>query len=93
MPDLEQMIEAHCAHRETNGPNARLATIASGFQALMNGFPATARGDLKLNSQVARVVPSEHRVILHDGTSYAYEHLISTMPLPVLVDSLGGGAR
>jgi len=75
------------------GPNARFGyPLRGGFQALMDGFLPHLRGELKLNSRVARVIPSEHRVVLRDGTAYAYEHLISTMPLPVLVDLIGGEA-
>ena len=94
MPDLEQMIEGALRPvAKPMGPNARFGyPLRGGFQALMNGFLPLLHGDLKLNSQVARVVPSEHRVIVRDGTSYAYEHLISTMPLPVLVDLIGGEA-
>jgi protoporphyrinogen oxidase len=33
-----------------------------------------------------------YQIELQDGTTYAYEHLISTMPLPVLVGLTGGEA-
>jgi protoporphyrinogen oxidase len=94
MPDLEQMIEGALRPvAKPMGPNARFGyPLRGGFQALMDGFLPHLRGDLKLNSRVARVIPSEHRVVLRDGTAYAYEHLISTMPLPVLVDLIGGEA-
>jgi UDP-galactopyranose mutase len=87
MPDLEQMIDG--ALRPVSkpmGPNARFGyPLRGGFQALMDGFLPHLQGCLRLNAQVARVIPSEHRVVLSDGTYYVYEQLISTMPLPVLV--------
>jgi len=65
MPDLEQMIEG--ALRPIAKPMAQTPAwlpLRGGFQALMTVFLPLLRGDLKLNSQVARVVSSEHRVIL-----------------------------
>jgi UDP-galactopyranose mutase len=87
LPDLEQMIDGALRPvPKPMGPNARFGyPLRGGFQALMNGFLPHLRGELKLNSRVARVIPSRHQVELHDGTTYAYEHLVSTMPLPLLV--------
>jgi glycosyltransferase involved in cell wall biosynthesis len=61
----------------------------TGLQALMNGFLPQLRGQLKLNTRVARVLPSRHLVVLADGSSCQYEKLVSTIPLPMLVDLLG----
>ncbi|MDP9052406.1 MAG: FAD-dependent oxidoreductase [Acidobacteriota bacterium] len=91
LPDLEQMIDG--ALRPTPkpmGPNARFGyPLRGGFQALMEGFVPILRGELKLNSRVARIIPSEHQVVLADGSTYTYEQLVSTMPLPVLIRLLG----
>jgi UDP-galactopyranose mutase len=94
MPDLEQMIEGALGPvGKPMGPNARFGyPLRGGFQALMNGFLPHLRGELKLNSRVARVIPSMHQIELRDGTAYAYEHLVSTMALPVLVELTGGEA-
>jgi UDP-galactopyranose mutase len=94
LPDLEQMIDGALRPvPKPMGPNARFGyPLRGGFQALMNGFLPHLRSELKLNSRVARVIPSRHRIELHDGTSYAYEHLISTMPLPLLVALIGAEA-
>jgi UDP-galactopyranose mutase len=94
MPDLEQMIEGALRPvAKPMGPNARFGyPLRGGFQALMNGFLPHLRGELRLNSRVARVIPSMYQIELQDGTTYAYEHLISTMPLPVLVGLTGGEA-
>ena len=60
-----------------------------GLQSLMNGFLPQLRGQLRLNARVTRVLPSKHLVSLADGTSYTYEKLVATVPLPTLVDLLG----
>jgi protoporphyrinogen oxidase len=75
------------------GPNARFGyPLRGGFQALMNGFLPHLRGEVRLGSQVVRVVPSKHIVSLADGTTFGYEKLVSTMPLPELVRMLGEAA-
>jgi UDP-galactopyranose mutase len=94
LPDLEEMIDG--ALRPVvrpQGPNARFGyPLRGGFQALMDGFLPQLRGEVKLNARVERVVPSRHLVSLADGTSYVYEKLVSTMPLPALIEMLGDEA-
>jgi glycosyltransferase involved in cell wall biosynthesis len=63
-----------------------------GMQALMNGFLPQLRGQLRLNARVTRVLPSKHMAVLADGSSYVYDKLVATVPLPVLVDLLGDEA-
>ena len=63
-----------------------------GLQSLMNGFLPQLRGQLRLNARVTRVLPSKHLVVLADGTSYGYDKLVATVPLPMLVDLLGDEA-
>jgi UDP-galactopyranose mutase len=58
----------------------------------MNGFLPHLQGDLRLNTRVESVSPSRHTVWLSDGSEVEYRHLISTMPLPALVRSMGGEA-
>lgn len=65
------------------------ARARGGLQALMNGFLPQLRGQLRLHARVARVIPSKHQVVMSDGTSYLYDKLVSTVPLPALVDLLG----
>ncbi|HEY0748099.1 MAG TPA: FAD-dependent oxidoreductase [Steroidobacteraceae bacterium] len=94
LPDLEEMIDG--ALRPVGrpmGPNARFGyPLRGGFQALMNGFLDRIEGKLKVNAQVVRIDPHEHELDLSDGTTYRYDHLISTMPLPLLVKTLGDHA-
>jgi protoporphyrinogen oxidase/glycosyltransferase involved in cell wall biosynthesis len=93
-PDLEEMIDgALRPSTKPVGPNARFGyPLHGGFQALVDGFLPNLQGHLKLKARVARVVPSEHLVVLSDGSAYTYEQLISTMPLPVLISLIGDEA-
>ncbi len=94
LPDLEEMIEG--ALRPVGkpvGPNARFGyPLRGGFQALMDGFLPLLKGDIRLNAQVARVLPKARKLVLRDGTHYRYEKLISTAPLPKLVQMIGSEA-
>lgn len=94
LPDLEEMIDG--ALRPVGkpvGPNARFGyPLRGGFQALMNGFLPLLTGDLRTNAQVKRVLPKARKVILADGTVYRYGKLISTAPLPRLIQMIGPDA-
>jgi len=91
MPDLEEMIEGTLKPlAEPMGPNARFGyPLRGGFQALMNGFLPLLEGDMQLNADVVAISPSKRSVTLADGRSYRYENLISTLPLPKLVQAMG----
>jgi UDP-galactopyranose mutase len=94
LPDLEEMIDG--ALRPVGkpmGPNARFGyPLRGGFQALMDGFLPHLEGPVWLNCGVASVSPTKHTVTLQDGRTIAYEKVISTMPLPVLVQMAGDEA-
>ena len=94
LPNLEEMIEgALSPSAKPMGPNARFGyPLHGGFQSLMNGFLPHLAGELRLNTKVTAVSPSEHTVTLSDGTVVPYEYLVSTMPLPALVRVIGEGA-
>ena len=94
MPDLEEMIDGALRPvAKPQGPNARFGSpLRGGFQALMDGFLPHLQGELRLNARVSRIVPSQHLVVLADGSRYSYEKLISTLPLPVLIRMLGDEA-
>jgi protoporphyrinogen oxidase/glycosyltransferase involved in cell wall biosynthesis len=94
LPDLEEMIDGALRPvAKPQGPNARFGyPLRGGFQALMDGFLPLLQGDLKLNARVTRVVPSRHEVHLADGSVYRYRQLVSTMPLPKLVEMIGAEA-
>ena len=94
MPDLEEMIDGALRPvARPQGPNARFGyPLRGGFHALMIGFLPQLRGEIKLGTRVARVIPSKHQVVLQDGTTVGYEKLVSTMPLPRLIARLGDEA-
>lgn len=94
LPDLEEMIEGALSPvPKPMGPNARFGyPLRGGFQKLMDGWVPHLKGDLRLNSRVVGVSPRNHTVTLSDGMELRYDHLISTMPLPVLVKQLGDEA-
>jgi protoporphyrinogen oxidase len=91
MPDLEEMIEGALRPvAKPMGPNARFGyPLKGGFQALVDGFLPRLAGRLRTGVRVVRVVPSEHEVVLDDGTVYRYDQLVSTMPLPALIRMIG----
>jgi len=66
--------------------------LRGGFQALMNGWLPHLKGELRTGTRVVRVSPSKHTVVLNNGEELRYEHLISTMPLPVLIRQIGDEA-
>jgi protoporphyrinogen oxidase/glycosyltransferase involved in cell wall biosynthesis len=91
LPDLEEMIEGALRPvAKPQGPNARFGyPLRGGFQALVDGFLPLLESDVRTNAQVVRVIPKSHKVVLSDGTTYRYQKLISTAPLPKLVQMIG----
>ncbi len=92
LPNLEEMIEgALSPAAKPMGPNARFGyPLRGGFQALMDGFLPHLGDRLRLSTRVARIAPRRHRATLDDGSTVDYDYLISTMPLPALVDIVDG---
>lgn len=94
LPDLEEMIEGALSPApKPMGPNARFGyPLRGGFQALIDGWLPHLESKLRLNSRVVRVSPSRHTITLSGGETIRYEHLISTMPLPLLIRGMGNEA-
>ena len=91
LPDLEEMIEGALSPKpRPMGPNARFGyPLRGGFQALMDGWLPHLKGELRLRSRVVQVSPRKHTVTLSDGAELPYSHLVSTMPLPLLIRQIG----
>lgn len=91
LPDLEEMIEgALSPSPKPMGPNARFGyPLHGGFQALMDAWLPHLKGDVRLGSRVVQVSPERRTILLSDGAELSYDHLISTMPLPVLIRQIG----
>ncbi len=94
LPDLEEMIDGALQPvPKPMGPNARFGyPLQGGFQALMDAFLPHLQGPLQLEAEVVAVSPSRRTVTLADGRIYGYESLISTLPLPKLVEAMGDEA-
>ncbi|MEJ1165728.1 FAD-dependent oxidoreductase [Variovorax sp. CCNWLW186] len=94
LPDLEEMIEGALQPvRKPVGPNARFGyPLRGGFQALMNGFLPLLEGELALGTRVTAVSPSRKTVTFDNGRTVSFNTLISTMPLPRLVEAIGAEA-
>jgi UDP-galactopyranose mutase len=94
LPDLEEMIDGALKPvPKPMGPNARFGyPLRGGFQALMDGFLPHLEGELRLNTAVTAVSAKRRTVTLDTGETVPFEVLVSTMPLPVLVQMLGDEA-
>jgi UDP-galactopyranose mutase len=58
----------------------------------MDGFLPHLAGELRLGTRVTGVSPARHTVTLEDGSTLPYDALVSTMPLPRLVQLIGAEA-
>lgn len=94
LPDLEEIIEGALRPvAKPMGPNARFGyPLRGGFQAMMSGFVPHIKGAIELNADVARISPDQHLITLMDGRRYRYQYLLSTIPLPELIRSIGDEA-
>lgn len=94
MPNLDEMIDG--ALRPVGkpvGPNARFGyPLRGGFQALMDGFLPHLRGELRLSTRLVGINLQSRIAEFSDGSTVAYETLLSTMPLPELIRLLGDQA-
>jgi protoporphyrinogen oxidase/glycosyltransferase involved in cell wall biosynthesis len=91
LPNLEEMIEGALKPVPKQvGPNARFGyPLRGGFQALMNGFLPLLEGEARTRAQVSKVETRTRTVTLTDGSRYRYRKLVSTAPLPKLIEMLG----
>ena len=94
LPDLAEMIDGALQPvMKPVGPNAVFGyPLRGGFQALMDGFLPHIGHRLECNADVAVLDVEGHRFELADGRRYAYDQMVSTMPLPELVKLIGDGA-
>jgi protoporphyrinogen oxidase len=94
LPDIEQMIDGALKPVPAPmGPDARFGyPLHGGFQALMDGFVPLIEGTLNLGCNVLSVWPQKRWVRTNDGRTLRYGKLVSTMPLPKLVEACGAHA-
>lgn len=93
-PNLDEMIEGALSPApKPMGPNARFGyPLKGGFQALMDGFLPQLKNAPRLNTEVTNVSPSKRTVTLNGSEVVRYRTLVSTMPLPLLIDAMGDEA-
>lgn len=94
LPDLEEIIDGALKPvPKPMGPNARFGyPLEGGFQALMDGFLPLIDCEMSLGTAVVAVSPSRRLVRTDDGRLRRYGTLVSTMPLPRLVQCCGDEA-
>ena len=94
LPDLAEMIEgAVQPSKKPVGPNARFGyPLRGGFQALMNGFLPYVNDRLQLDADIVAIDLDRKLLTLADGRRFRYEQLVSTMPLPRLIATIGAAA-
>jgi protoporphyrinogen oxidase/glycosyltransferase involved in cell wall biosynthesis len=63
--------------------------VRGGFQALMDAFLPLLEAELALKTALLHLSPTRRTVRLDDGRSLRFDTLISTLPLPALVQACG----
>lgn len=91
LPDLEEVIcGAFTPSIKSLGPNARFGyPLQGGFQSLMDGFIPLLKNPPKLESKVISISPKNRSIELQDRSKISYQWLVSTMPLPKLIEAIG----
>jgi protoporphyrinogen oxidase len=92
MPEMKDVIDGATKPREKKyGPNREFwYPVEGGIEALPRAFLHHIPEErIHLNVRVASIDGLHHEVILTDGRRIRYEWLISTIPLPALVNLLG----
>jgi protoporphyrinogen oxidase len=85
--DLDRAVRG--ARARLNSPiglNAEFFYPEAGMSSLPGKLAMNLLGHTRYGVSVVKVAPRTHRIDLSDGSSYRYSSLISTMPLPTLVE-------
>ena len=97
IPDVEQVVAGAIGIRQEGlGYNARFSYPKDGGidavpEAMAERVAARPEVDLRLNTPVTRIDPSSRRVWIEGHSDWTeYERLVSTMPLPQLIDVMQG---
>jgi len=93
LPRIEDVIRgALTPPKRKYGPNREFwYPLRGGIEALPRGFRRFIPGKrLRLNTSVTSVGTGERQVTLESGETMSYDKLVSTLPLPRLVNMLEG---
>lgn len=91
--DLKQVVRRFIFREESQwGPNSIFSyPLEGGFGGLATALAgAVAEGTLHLRRTAVAIDPARRIVTFRDGSAVSYEHLVSTLPLPLLLRLLGG---
>jgi protoporphyrinogen oxidase len=91
--DLRAVLRRFIYREESQwGPNSEFSyPLEGGFGGLAEAIAgAVDRRRVQLGRTAARIDPRRRVVTLRDGAEVGYEHLISTLPLPLLLRMLQG---
>ena len=91
LPNLEEMIVGALSPVQAPvGPNARFGyPLRGGFAALMEGFLPHLRGRIQMGQRMVAVDAGAKCATFDDGRRISYGSMISTIPLPQLIDLIG----
>ena len=88
-PKIEEVLDGALESKQVNfGPNSRFAyPLYGGCQALVDSFlPHLKHTDLLLCSKVVNIDTKKKIVLLESDKEVKYESMISTLPLPELIN-------
>ncbi len=88
-PDLEEVLEGALSNqRKRFGPNDSFwYPRCGGIEALPRAFLPHV-GNINLDQEVSAIYPDERRIVMADGCLRRYDKLISSLPLPKLIDMI-----
>jgi protoporphyrinogen oxidase len=88
-PDLEEVLEGALSNQGNGfGLNESFwYPRYGGIEALPKAFLPHV-GNINLNQEVSAIYPDEGRIVMADGCSRRYGRLISSLPLPKLMDMI-----
>ncbi|RMG16534.1 MAG: amine oxidase [Deltaproteobacteria bacterium] len=91
-PSVEDVVRgAVGAKTETQGYNARFVYPRSGgIETLSRRLAARLQGEIHTGATVVAVDPKRRCVRTQDGTEHPYTQLVSTLPLPALIEICEG---
>ena len=94
-PSLREVIEGALGHgSDSAGYNANfLYPRSGGIESLVRALHSTLRGEILLETQPVSIDWKSKKVKLSNGQTLEYRGLISSIPLPKLIDCLAKGEQ
>lgn len=87
VPDLRQIVEGCFSDvHQLDGYNASFSYPSEGGIGSFSAALARAAGPIELSTEVERINAGERWLETSDGRRLAFDHLVSSIPLPALVE-------